>query len=98
MAELTLPANVSDLTQEQYDLYVTEVKAMLFQMPNLQSLVTPDSLLAVINYEIVSIPQTNGGICIPLRSVPSPLDTAISAFNALTEQEQAQFFAAVDDD
>ncbi len=89
--ELRLPANVSDLTQEQYLLYVQEVKAILFQAPQLQVLVTPESLEAVSNYEIVSIPQANEGILVQLRAVPSPLEVATDAVSNLSETELAQF-------
>ncbi len=89
--ELRLPSDVSNLTQDQYDLYIKEVKAILFQLPQLQSLVTLESLNAVTNYEIVSIPQASGGILVQLRAVPSPLEIATEAAASLSPVELAQF-------
>lgn len=94
MTELTLPANVSDLTQEQYLLYIKEVKALLFQLPGKQALVTPDSLSSVSSAEIVSIPQQNGGILIQLRAIPTNVDEAVTLYNQLTRTEKAQFLKA----
>lgn len=93
--EIRLPASVSDLTQEQYELYITEVKAILFPLPQKQTLLTPENLSFVSNFEIISIPQQNGGILVQLRPVPSQLDEALAEYNQLTDEEKLQFKAAI---
>ena len=93
--EIRMPAEVTDVTQEQYELYITEVKAILFQLPQRQTLITPESLSAVTNTEIVSIVQASGGILVQLRTVPSPLDQALSEYNNLTETQKFQFREAL---
>lgn len=97
MPELRLPPLVVDLNQQQYELYIQEVKGILYQLPTKQCLVTPGSLAQVSEgFEIVSIPQSNGGILIQLRKAPHPQDlaTALAAYEVLTENEKAQFKSA----
>ena len=67
MSTRTVPADLSDLTQETYDLYMKEVKAILFQTSFKQILITPEHLSAVDDYEITAIPQASGGILVQLQ-------------------------------
>lgn len=96
--ELRLPTNVADLSQETYERYVLQVKAILRRFPNAQILLVREELTAVSRgVEIVSVPQTTGGILIQLRRVSTKIDEAIALYEDLSESERKQFFAAIED-
>lgn len=86
--EQTLPANVSELSQEQYELYVKEVKAILLQQSYRQVLVLPESLETANSYEIVSIPQTNGGILVQLRAISGTFAAVLESVKQLSATDQ----------
>lgn len=88
MTERTIPTNLSDLTQETYDLYMKEVKAILLQMSYRQILLTPENLLAVEDYEIIAIPQASGGVLIQLRAKSGTLAEIINSVNQLTPTDR----------
>lgn len=88
MTTRTVPADLSDLTQEIYDRYTKTVKAILFQTAFKQILVTPEHLSAVDDYEITAVPQASGGILVQLQPKTGSYVELLETIKNLSPTEQ----------
>ena len=88
MTSRTVPTNLSDLTQETYDLYMKEVKGILLQMSYRQVLLTPEHLSAVDDYEITAVQQASGGILVQLQPKTGSYAELLETIKNLSPTEQ----------